>query len=120
MEGMIFLIALLVLIAVSSLTAKFEDTEQFLYDSEFPDLNRRDFRALLNRGEWCNIAPGFVFATRNEPMEYLFYLLKGEVSAELPVAIDSSLAPRTVFVPFGFGLGLGGSLDVTVEPGGRS
>jgi len=42
----------------------------------------------------------------------------GNVEAVLAAAIDSSLAPRTVYVPFNFGLGLGGSGDVTVTAGG--
>jgi anaerobic selenocysteine-containing dehydrogenase len=42
----------------------------------------------------------------------------GSVEVVLAATVDPSLAPRTVYVPFNFGLGLGGSGDVTVTAGG--
>jgi len=39
-------------------------------------------------------------------------------SVVLPAAIDPSLAPRTLYLPFNFGFGLGGSVDATVTKGG--
>ncbi|HSM02238.1 MAG TPA: NADH-quinone oxidoreductase subunit NuoG [Acidimicrobiia bacterium] len=43
----------------------------------------------------------------------------GNGSVVLPVELDGSLASKTVYVPFNFGLGLGGSGDVTVTAGGH-
>jgi hypothetical protein len=85
--GLVLLnIVMIGLVAASALTSRFDDTSRFLYDSEFSQLSRRDFRSLLDKGEWCNISPGHVFTSLGEPVEYLYYLLKGEVVAELPGA----------------------------------
>lgn len=82
--GLVLLnVAMLGLVATSALVSRFDDTSQFLYDAEFAGLSRRDFGALLRRGEWCNINPGHVFTTLGEPVEHLFYLLRGEVVAEM-------------------------------------
>ncbi len=105
--------AMLALIAISSLTERFEDTEQFLYDSEFPDLSRRNFRALLKKGEWCNISPGFEFTKSGEPVEYLYYLLKGEVAAELPGSATLARQEGTVIGEISFRTGGPASARVT-------
>ena len=112
--GLVLLnVVMLGLVAASALTSRFEDTAQFLYDSEFSGLSRRDFRALLDKGEWCNISPGYVFTSLGEPVEYLYYLLKGEAVAELSGANLLNRCEGTVIGEISFQTGGPASATVT-------
>ncbi|MGB5252062.1 MAG: cyclic nucleotide-binding domain-containing protein [Sedimenticolaceae bacterium] len=102
-------------IALSALTARFDDTAQFLYDSEFSALSRHDFRTLLDKGEWCNIGTGHVFTSRGEPVEYLYYLLKGEVVAAMSEANVLKRCEGSVIGEISFRTGAPASATVTAS-----
>jgi len=84
-------ITMLALVASSALTIRFDDSEQFLYDTEFSSLSKVDFRKILRAGEWHSVAPGFQFTHAGQLVAYLYYLLKGAVEAHLR---DGTVTPR--------------------------
>jgi len=63
-------ITMLALVASSALTIRFDDSEQFLYDTEFSSLGKVDFRKILRAGEWHSVAPGFEFTHAGQPVGY--------------------------------------------------
>jgi hypothetical protein len=84
-------VAMLAMSASIALTIRFDDTEQFLYDTEFSSLSKLEFRKILRAGEWHSVAPGFAFTHEGQPVGYLYYLLKGDVEAHLR---DGTVTPR--------------------------
>jgi CRP-like cAMP-binding protein len=80
-------------LAWSNSRIKFDQREQFLYEHEFSGLTRVDFKRLLKIAEWHLEAEGFVYTVEGQPLEDIYYLISGDVTAELPdgssVAIPS-------------------------------
>jgi hypothetical protein len=112
--GLVLLnLLMLGLAATAVFASRLDDTAQFLHDSEFSALGRRDFRSLLAKGEWCNLGTGHVFTTVGEPVEYLYYLLKGEVVAEVPEAEKRARYEGTVIGEISFHTGGTASATVT-------
>lgn len=63
---------------------RFNQQEQFLYEHEFADLTRVEFKHLLKIAEWHLEGEGFVYTVEGRPLTDIFYLISGHAEAELP------------------------------------
>ncbi len=61
---------------------QFTQREQFLYQSEFPALNRLEFRKLLEIGQWSLDGPGHTYTRVGEHLSHIYYLVSGRAEAE--------------------------------------
>ncbi len=68
----------------SNSRVKFDQREQFLYETEFSGLTRVEFNQLLNISEWQLNGEGYVYTVVGHALENIFYLVSGHVEAELP------------------------------------
>lgn len=75
---------MMVYLAWSNSRVKFNQHEQFLYDNEFSELSRVEFRQLLKVSEWHLEAAGFVYTVAGQPLTDIYYLISGHAEAELP------------------------------------
>lgn len=71
-------------LAWSNSRIRFNQHEQFLYEHEFSELTRVEFRQLLNIAEWHLEGEGFVYTVEGQPLTDIYYLVSGDVQAELP------------------------------------
>ena len=74
---------MLVYLAWSNSRIRFDQREQFLYDHEYSDLTKVEFKRLLNISEWHLETHGFVYTVAGRVLEDIFYLISGRAEAEL-------------------------------------
>lgn len=67
----------------SNSRVRFNQHEQFLYEHEFADLDRVEFKQLLKISEWHLEAEGFVYTVEGQPLTDIYYLISGHAQAEL-------------------------------------
>ena len=104
-------------LALSNSRIRFNQHEQFLYEHEFSDLTRVEFKQLLKIAEWHLEGEGFVYTVEGQPLTEIFYLVSGDVQAELPGGTTVTLPRGNVIGEVSYRLECPASATVTsLEP----
>ncbi len=104
---------MLVYLAWSNSRIKFDQREQFLYESEFSGLTRVEFNQLLKISEWRLDGPGQVYTVAGQTLEDIYYLVSGRVEAELPDGNTVKVAQGSVIGEVSYRLRCPASATVT-------
>ncbi|MFT7531821.1 MAG: CRP-like cAMP-binding protein [Gammaproteobacteria bacterium] len=75
---------------------RFDQREQFLYETEFSSLTKVEFSKLLKISEWCLDGPDHVYTVEGQDVEFVFYLVSGHVEAALPDGNKVNMGPGNV------------------------
>jgi len=75
---------MMIYLAWSNSRINFDQREQFLYEHEFSDLTRVEFKQLLKISEWHLEGSGFVYTVAGQALSDIYYLISGHAQAELP------------------------------------
>jgi hypothetical protein len=104
---------MLVYLAWSNSRIKFNQREQYLYEHEFADLTRVEFRQLLKISEWHLEAAGFVYTVAGQPLTDIYYLISGHAEADLPDGGKVTLPQGNVIGEVSYRLNCPASATVT-------
>lgn len=104
---------MLAYLAWSNSRIRFNQRELFLYENEFSELTRVEYKQLLNISEWHLEGPGFVYAIEGQALTDIYYLASGHAQAKLSDGNTANLPQGNVIGEVSYRLRCPASATVT-------